>query len=358
MTTNTGYLILADISGFSSYLADVELTHAEQILQELYEVLARQLRPYVTDALVEGGALFGHIPDPQAPKADAMLDFVETGYAMFRHQLLTLQQNTTCTCRACKNIATLDLKFFVHHGEYLLHQVGSQMDMMGLDVSLIRSRVLKAPVVEQTHWDGLALFTAPALAQLGLDSTLLPFHTQTVTFEPYGPIATYSLDLKSRYEAQSAANPVVVQASEADISHEVELPVPPAIAWAWLTLPERRSQWTAGRHWTARERPKGRMSAGASNHCDHRSGHVVELILDWRPFEHVTSQLTIHPGGMKARNIYTLIPLPNNHTLVVWRMALDVQSLFKPILIALMRPMLRRDLQRLCDLIQAEKTVQ
>lgn len=358
MTTNTGYLVLTDISGFSSYLADVELTHAEQILQELYEILDGQLRPYVTDALVEGGALFGHIPTDRAPHADAMLDLVETSYAAFRHQLLTLQHNTTCTCRACKNIATLDLKFFVHYGEYLLYQVGEQMDMMGLDVSLIRSRVLKGPVVEQTHWDGLALFTAPALEQLGLDSTLLPFHSQTVTFEPYGPIATHSLDLKDHYEAHSAAHPVVIPASEADMSSEVELPVAPAIAWEWLTIPERRNRWTVGRHWTARERPNGRMAVGASNHCAHNSGHVVERILDWRPFEHVTSELTIHPGGMKSRNFYMLIPLPNGHTLLVWRMALDMQTLFRPFVVLLMNPMMRRDLQRLRDLIQTEETTQ
>ena len=43
--TQHGYLILADIAGYTSYLAGVELTHAQEILTELLELLVERLLP-------------------------------------------------------------------------------------------------------------------------------------------------------------------------------------------------------------------------------------------------------------------------------------------------------------------------
>jgi hypothetical protein len=37
-------------------------------------------------------------------------------------------------------------------------------------------------------------------------------------------------------------------------------------------------------------RPGGRTTVGASNHCAHGKDLNVETILDWRPFQYVTSE--------------------------------------------------------------------
>jgi hypothetical protein len=354
MTTLSGYLILADISGFAAYLAEVELTHAQRILEELYTTLMRHWQPYVADALVEGGALFGHIPTAHAPAGEAMLDFVETTYAAFRQHQRTMQHNTTCQCRACQTIATLDVKFFIHYGQYLRHHLGGQVDMMGVDVSLIRSRALKAPVVAETQWASLALFTAPALTQLALAPDTLPLHPQTIAAPPHGEVRTYSLDLRSRYEAQRTAHPVLITPEAADLVLAIELPVPPAVAWEWLTQPAKRTQWTVGRSWTARVRPQGRVGAGASNHCAHSGGHMLETILDWRPFDYVTSEYALHPGNFKSRHTLHLTPLENGHAQFAWRIALNLPRLLRPVGALLTRRMLSPDVHRLRAVIVAE----
>ena len=40
-----GYLVLADISGYTSYLAGVELDHAHEILTDLLETIIDRFKP-------------------------------------------------------------------------------------------------------------------------------------------------------------------------------------------------------------------------------------------------------------------------------------------------------------------------
>ena len=46
--TQHGYLVLADISGFTSYLVQVELDHAHEILTDLLEAIVGQFRTLLT----------------------------------------------------------------------------------------------------------------------------------------------------------------------------------------------------------------------------------------------------------------------------------------------------------------------
>jgi hypothetical protein len=52
--TQHGYLILADLSGFTSYLAGVELEHAHEILTELLELIVERLKSALTISKLEG----------------------------------------------------------------------------------------------------------------------------------------------------------------------------------------------------------------------------------------------------------------------------------------------------------------
>ncbi len=57
--------------------------------------------------------------------------------------------------------------------------------------------------------------------------------------------------------------------------------------------PRRRNQVTPNVTWSAATRPGGRTGVGASNHCAHgKNGLACETILDWRPFDYVTSLTT------------------------------------------------------------------
>src|SRR3989304_6285278 len=135
-----GYLVLADISGFTAYLAGTELEHAHEIIRELLEFIVERLRPLLTLAQIEGDAVLAYAPEARVPR------------------------RVTCTCTACRNVTTLDLKFLVHHGEYLTHHIHDYPELLGLAPLFVREREWKEPVAQAVGWGGFARFSPPRLA--------------------------------------------------------------------------------------------------------------------------------------------------------------------------------------------------
>ncbi len=54
----SGYLVFADISGYTSYVAQTELTHSRAVLEELLELLIKRLTTVLTLSKLEGDAVF------------------------------------------------------------------------------------------------------------------------------------------------------------------------------------------------------------------------------------------------------------------------------------------------------------
>jgi hypothetical protein len=90
----------------------------------------------------------------------------------------------------------LDLKFFVHHGEYVVQKVAGIVDLMGNDVTLIH-RLAKNSVTESTGWNGYVLFTGHCLDHMQADRK--PFIQQAETYEHLGDVETYVMDMHVRY---------------------------------------------------------------------------------------------------------------------------------------------------------------
>ena len=58
MATESACLLLTDISGYTGYLAGVELDHAQDILADLMGTIVNALRPGFRLAKLEGEAAF------------------------------------------------------------------------------------------------------------------------------------------------------------------------------------------------------------------------------------------------------------------------------------------------------------
>ena len=56
--TQTGYLLLADISGYTSFVAQTEIEHADMALSFLLETIIEQLSSLLTISKLEGDAVF------------------------------------------------------------------------------------------------------------------------------------------------------------------------------------------------------------------------------------------------------------------------------------------------------------
>lgn len=195
--TQKGYLLLADISGYTSFLARTEIEHAENVISPLLETIVEKLVDKFTFVKLEGDAVFAYVPEDQMSNCSAVLELIDNTYLIFRDSATHMHEHATCPCKACKAIPMLDLKFFVHHGEYVIQKVAGTIDLLGNDVTLIH-RLAKNHVTESTGWNGYVLFTGHCLERMQEDKK--PFIQQTETYEHLGDVETYVMNMRARYD--------------------------------------------------------------------------------------------------------------------------------------------------------------
>jgi hypothetical protein len=161
-----GYFLLADISGFSSYLTTVELEHAGDILQKLLEGIARKIEPPFSVQDFDIDSVFAHASDAGINRFEYLQELIEATYMEFKSNLTVISNHITCTCAACRNVTSLDLKFIVHYGEYILSSVQDKPILFGSDPTFVRNRSWKEIVSASVGWRGYFLLTEQCLASL------------------------------------------------------------------------------------------------------------------------------------------------------------------------------------------------
>lgn len=327
-----GYLVIADISGYTSFMAGSELDHAREILREVLTLVLSKLSSVLTLMEVEGDALFLHAHRDRVRRGETILEAIEWAYVEFRDHIASMKRATTCSCRACNAAPMLDLKFFVHFGEYAMQSIAGRTKIVGSSVNLIH-RLLKNRVAEQTGWNAYVLITDEALKEMGIQPD--DMHVSSEVYEHLGRIATNTFDLKKRFTELTDLRRVVVEDDEADFFTDGEFPVPPARLWEWLNDPARRELWMDGTTWSIRERKGGRIGVGTVAHCAHGGGDTFERIVDWRPFNYLTCDgkggpiryrmtIRLQPGdggSSHARMLCLLLtPLPHWMTRAIGRL--------------------------------------
>ena len=339
--TQRGYFLIADISGYTSFVAGTELEHSRDILSDLLTTLCEKIESLLTIHKLEGDAVFAYSPESKIPRGETLFELIESTYTAFRDKQVSMKRATTCTCRACQNIPSLDLKFIAHYGEYIIQRVRDIKELVGSDVNLVH-RLLKNSLSESTGWRAYAMFTQPCLEhmQLNLEDT----HEQVESYEHLPEVKTFNLDLHKRYKEIIEARRVFVDKDDADaLVIFCDFNVPPPVAWDWIQDPMKRNQWVRDMVWSSGDRPKGRTGIGASNHCAHGSGKMSSLhvVLDWRPFEYSTHDSSL--WGIKFGDKVTrrFEPLRNGGTRVYEIMKLEL-PLPRPLL-----RMLRKTFEKL-----------
>ena len=98
-----------------------------------------------------------------------------------------MQVDPPCSCRVCSTISLLDLKIFVHFGEYLLQKVGDREELLGSDV-IVAHRMMKNNVVKDTGIKSYLLLTEKAFEHLGVDAIRSDFIKHSETYDDIGLI--------------------------------------------------------------------------------------------------------------------------------------------------------------------------
>jgi Protein of unknown function (DUF2652) len=322
-----GYLLLADISGYTEFLTGTELEHAQAIIHELTMLVRERLVPPMQFVKVEGDAVFCYADGAVFRDAERFIELIEVCYFDFSNRLLNMARNTTCPCSACAAIGSLDLKFVCHYGGFVTETEAGGVDLAGADVILVH-RLLKNTVSESTGVKAYALLTDACLQHLpqALD---LPRHEEH--YESFGVTAGGVHDLKPALAAMRDARRHYIGSENADFVLSVEVPIPPAAAWKYCVDPIERQRW-ACLHFSKKpdrvtRNAQGRIGSGAAMHCNHGPGTWCAEFVDWRPFAYFTFEVTAprlgrYLGPRDQFDTFEFIPTPDGGTQVVHRIRL------------------------------------
>lgn len=287
-TRSNGFLVLADITGFTSYVASTELEHSQEILQDILRDIVSFLTPTFKLAEVEGDAVFVYAD--RLPGRTTLFEAIESAYFQFRDKKASFDRSRTCMCTACEKVASLDLKFIVHYGDYIMTDAGGRSKPLGTSVNVVH-RLLKNRLTEATGWTAYALFTKDCLT--AIQTYPDKYHEQVEEYDHIGKVQTFSIDLEAQYNSHLSERSLYLRPEEADLVVHYDFPFPPALLWEWSNDPKKRTLWVEKSDWQVRSRASASTRRGGSNHCVNSK--VIETILDYRPFEYYTSLMERRP---------------------------------------------------------------
>ncbi len=205
---HTGYLVIADITGYTAYLNQSELEHARDSLNSLITLLIEYTRRPLLISRLEGDAVISYALDSSVKQGQTLVELIENTYIAFRKARDLMIVNTTCDCRACSNIPNLDLKFFIHHGTFSFQHLGDFQELLGNDVNLIH-RLTKNSVTEKTGLRAYALYTDTAINALGVETLTNEMTPHHETYEHIGEVQVFIQDMNTIWERDREAGRVV-----------------------------------------------------------------------------------------------------------------------------------------------------
>ena len=313
----SGFLLIADITGYTSYLSHSELEHAQEVLQSLLELLIDHTRPPLVISRLAGDAVISYAFESRPVQGQAFIEMIEGTYVAFRRAINQMVLNTTCECNACANINALDLKFFVHHGTFSIQKLDAHQELVGHDVNTI-FRMTKNDVVGKTGISAYTLYSDDAMRELGLAGFRETLIAHSGEYDDIGSIAGWVQDMHPVWEAKSDSLRVRVDDGDVLFRAEEDYPAPPEIVWDYLTRPEFRATYMGAVSQKVHNRQGGRVGAGTVFECFHDKGKPsTQTVLEWQPFDLIVTQDTTPVPGTVTIVQVELSPVEGGATHVI-----------------------------------------
>jgi hypothetical protein len=173
-----GLLLLADISGYTAFLQAVAEAHAADmaagtfvptaypLLTSLLDGIVERVAPPFSLSKLEGDAVFAFAADDDFDlHGQSVLDCFAACYGAYRARVDEADRLMPCNCDACRLIGSLELKFVLHHGEFVVQSVAGHPELLGPDVT-VSHLLLKNHVRDLVGDQAYALVTDSATARL------------------------------------------------------------------------------------------------------------------------------------------------------------------------------------------------
>ena len=304
-----GFILIADITGYTAYLNESELEHAQGTLTDLLELLIEHTKSPLIISRLEGDAVISYGLEAGFVSGQTFLETIENTYLDYRKAIELMVLNNTCECNACANVSSLDLKFLMHFGSFVLQKVGGHTELLGTDVNLIH-RLAKNSVTVDTGIRAYLLCTDAAVRALGFDDpgdSMVP-HTETV--QDLGEASMWIMDMQPMYEERTAGDRIVLEPGEVIGTLEVDTVLPPRVVWDYLSDPDFRKVLVGSERTEIGDLKAGRIAPGSVFHCYHGDSVFPQVVLEWEPFDRMVIESALKlPGGNSTMLVdYRLTP--------------------------------------------------
>jgi hypothetical protein len=206
--TADGPLLIADISGYTSFLQAVAAAHrddafaggavpeAYRLMSSLLDGIVGSIERVFTLSKLEGDAVFAFARTASdLPSGQQLLECIRACYTNFQTQLAEVGGLWTCTCDACARAFQLDLKFVLHAGHFVVQEIAGSRELSGPDV-VMTHLLLKTNASRLVQSPAYALITHAAASRLNVpvDSAVV----MTASFEHYPPVEAFVVPLVRR----------------------------------------------------------------------------------------------------------------------------------------------------------------
>jgi uncharacterized protein DUF2652 len=141
MNEQNSLFFIPDISGFTRFINETEISHSRHIISELLELVIDSNRLGMDVSEIEGDAVFFHRFGP-APAVSELAGQAKEMFIKFHQHLKKYEQYRLCQCGACKSAHSLTLKIIAHYGHAQNYKVKEHSKLIGADVITVH-RLLK-----------------------------------------------------------------------------------------------------------------------------------------------------------------------------------------------------------------------
>ena len=338
-----GFLVVADISGYTRFLADTELEHANGIIKDLFDAIVPEFNKSVTISKFMGDAIFAHVENIAYEKSQFMIDFSSRIYNAFADKKELININTDCECNACKHMSELDLKMFLHYGEYGIQELHGNKELAGSDVNAI-FRLMKNNVVETTNVEAYLLITKDALNAMEIDFDESDSLAGSETYEHIGELKFLIEDLNSKWRQNKQIKKNYVSEHDKLLIDELsaELCVSPDIAFLMFTKPEWRKQNLHADKIDIFNSGKKTQGEGTELHCHHGKEVFKMKITDWNPGEYISIKHVL-PFGVVLHQTNEFVSKKNGCLIKVRLKDVEGTNLLSKFLLGKVRKQLQKE---------------
>jgi uncharacterized protein YndB with AHSA1/START domain len=271
-----GALVLADISGYSKFVAQTEVDHSWSILHELLDTMVRSVEGRMDVSQVEGDAIL-FISGLSTAEVIAAL---EGTFVCFHRRLRDMQAVSTCPCSACANIGVLKLKFVVHHGRFSRQRLGNVEQLHGADV-IVAHRLLKNSVPSKEY-----LLVTDAVLERLIEERRERFTPHREEFD-LGTISGGYEEIAYLWQAAEAAERKVVLPEEAMVSSDITVEAPIEGVYESMLKPDIMQRYLFADAVESIDGARGEQ-LGGEFHCHHGGTTITMRVVSVEPGRELT----------------------------------------------------------------------